>query len=49
MYKISGNYDEFAVKVNDAISAIVEAAQVLPEGNLKTYLILVGRCLYEIV
>lgn len=39
MYKISGNYLEFQPKAYDARDAITKAAQYLPDGNLKNYLL----------
>lgn len=40
MYKVSGNYEEFLLKAQDAIKTIRESSEYFPEGNIKNYLLL---------
>jgi endonuclease YncB( thermonuclease family) len=49
MYKISGNYAEFASKATDATEAVTNAYQHLSEGNLKNYLLLASEALRDCI
>lgn len=40
MYKISGNNDEFEIKLESAVDAVNKAAPMLPENDFKNYLLL---------
>ena len=47
MYRISGNYAEFEIKAQEAISAVGQASSFLSEGDFKNYLLLASEALRD--